>query len=115
MDENTTQTPENNDIRMAVGSLVHAVRDIRSTLGAILDKLDDQGATLTRLAPLGEFLLDVKNVVEQDIPKYIDSLADDPMLGALIGPYASQFGSVLDGGLSRRRSDRVTPPVIEGR
>lgn len=105
---------ELNDVRLAIGTQGHAIKLVREEIAALGDKVDDIGAYLQRLAPLAEFLMDVKKVVEVDIPAAIDQLADDPLIGALISPYTSMLGSVLSGGIARERGARASAPSIEG-
>lgn len=102
-----------NDVRAALGANGNATRLLREEVAALSEKLDDIGATLARLAPLAEFMMDVKRVVEIDIPDAIDKLADDPLMGALIAPYTSMVRQTLEGGLLRAKANRISAPADE--
>lgn len=88
---------EANDVRAAIGALTHRCRSIE-------EKLTEVARNVERLAFLAQVLDEFRSVLDNDLPEALDKLANDPILGAIIGPYADLLKTSVAGGLQRARA-----------
>lgn len=93
-----------NDVRIALSTNSAAIKLMREQLEAMNDKLE-------RLAQLGEFIADIKRVIDVDVPETIKKLEADPLMGPLLSNYTSMVNNTLFGGLDRARAQRGEEPA----
>lgn len=101
-----------NDIRLALGTLVtgqHALIDYVERIG---ERLDDVTALAARTAAFSELLDDLETIVST-LPAGIRKLAQDPMIGTMVGPQVEEIAQGIDDALAFRRTRRAAAPGIE--
>lgn len=103
-------TIEDNDIRVTLGAVHNAVRDLG-------DKLDDIGALASRAARLGE-VVDAAEAALAALPDMLRDMAgnlhrDPSGMGILLAPHVQGVADELASFIERWRAERAAPPAIE--
>lgn len=97
-----------NDIRMALGAISRNIMSVN-------EKLDDQGATLSRLAELADTLGDVEALITDRLPEALRRISVDPMMGMMFGTQAAELADAIEQAMADRKRRRQMAPPIERR
>lgn len=103
---------DDNDIRIALGALTHAMRDLRAAVQDIGARVDDLGAMAARTVRLDQLGDDFEHVIGC-IPGALREAATQPMIAPLAGPSLHDLADQVERELARRRGQRVDAPAIE--
>lgn len=96
--------PDDNDIRMALGTVINAQRAIGDALAELDALVRGMQVDVSRLGGIADQLENIEDTALSVVPRFLRTLPGHPMLGSLVGEQALQLADSIEDHAARRRA-----------